>query len=203
MNDNVEERKPGEHGTAAPKPYALVAQFEDVPSVMRAAAKVRDAGYSSWDVHSPLPIHGINAAMGLRPTILPWITLVHGIAGLLLGLALVWWINAKTVPWVPTSMQGYEYLVSGKPLFSLPANIPIIFETTVLLAAIGTLLGMLGLNKLPMLQNPLFKNERFRRATSDRFFIVIDTEGPNHDVDDTRTFLESLGPTVVELVTDD
>ena len=188
---------------SATKPFALVAQFDDVPTVMRAAERVRDAGYVSWDVHSPMPIHGINSSMGLRPTILPWITLIHGVAGLLLGLALVWWINAKTVPGIPTVLQGYEYLVSGKPLFSLPANIPIIFEMTVLLAAIGTLLGMLGLNKLPMLHNPLFKNESFRRVTADRFFVVVNADDPQFEIDESRDLLESLGASTVELVTDD
>ncbi len=141
--------------------------------------------------------------MGLRPTILPWITLIHGVAGLLLGLLLVWWINAKTVSWAPTFLQGYEFMVSGKPLFSLPANIPILFEMTVLLAAIGTLLGMLGLNKLPMLHNPLFKSERFRRVTDDRFFVVIDAADPKFDLAETTQFLDSLQPTAVDLISDD
>ncbi len=185
------------------RPYAMIAEFHNVRDVMRAAQKVRDEGYLAWDVHSPMPIHGINVNMGLRPTILPWITLVHGVAGLLLGLLMVWWINAKTVLWAPTFLQGYEYLVSGKPLFSLPANIPILFEMTVLLAAIGTILGMLGLNKLPMLHNPLLKSQRFRRVTSDRFFVVIAAVDPKFDLTETTSFCESLEPDFIDLVTDD
>ncbi len=185
------------------KPFAMIAEFEDVGAIVKAAESVRDEGYLHWDVHSPMPIHGINVPMGLRPTILPWITLVHGIVGLLVGLLLVWWINAKTVTGVPTPFQGYEYLVSGKPLFSLPANIPILFELTVLFAAIGTLLGMLGLNKLPMLHNPLFQSDRFRRVTADRFFIVIEADDPKFEVDETQNFLNSLGASAVEVVTDD
>ena len=185
------------------KPYAVLAEFEDVAAITNAAERVRDEGYLQWDVHSPMPIHGINVSMGLRPTILPWITLVHGVVGLLAGLFLVWWINARTVPGIPTSLQGYEYLVSGKPLFSLPANIPILFETTVLFAAIGTLLGMLGLNKLPMLHNPLLNCERFRRATDDRFFIVIEANDPEFQLEATQEFLGSLGAVAVEVVNDD
>lgn len=184
------------------KPYAVLAEFEDVTSVMSAAERIRDEGFLHWDVHSPMPIHGINVQMGLRPTILPWITLVHGLAGLMLGLVLVWWINARTVEGVPTVFQGYEYLVSGKPLFSLPANIPILFETTVLLAAIGTLLGMIGLNKLPMLHNPLFKSERFRRATDDRFFVVIEADDPKFETESVRELLAVLGATAIEVIDD-
>ncbi len=189
--------------TVTQRPYALLAQFDTVPEVMRAAEKVRDAGYMIWDVHSPMPIHGINASMGLRPTILAWITLVHGLAGAAFGLLLTWWMNATSLPGLSASLQGYQFLISGKPIYSLPANIPIIFETTVLFAAIGTLLGMLGLNKLPMLYNPLAKSRRFLRATADRFFIVIQADDKLFDLEATRQFLQALQPSAIELVTED
>ncbi len=188
---------------AAARPYAWVAEFTSVADVMRAAERVRDANYSVWDVHSPLPIHGINRCMGLRPTILPWITLSHGLVGAGLGLLMVWWINATTAPgWLP-NVQGYQFLASGKPLFSLPANIPVIFEMTILFAAIGTLLGLLGLNKLPMLSNPLHQSRLMRRATADRFLVVIDAEDPQFDRVGTAEFLKTLGPTALELVVED
>jgi hypothetical protein len=202
-NGESQTTSPTESTRANEKPYALLAEFDSVPTIMRAAEKVRDAGYMVWDVHSPMPIHGINRAMGLRPTIIPWITLIHGLAGAAFGLTLTWWMNATTVEGLSPSVQGYQFLVSGKPYFSLPANIPIIFETTVLFAAIGTLLGMLGLNKLPMPYNPLSKSRRFLRATADRFFIVIEAEDALFDLQQTRDFLQSLEPDAIELVTED
>ncbi|RMF38782.1 MAG: DUF3341 domain-containing protein [Planctomycetota bacterium] len=195
---HIDQRQPSSGDL--PPPYALVAEFASIAAVRRAARRLRDEGFEKWDVHSPFPIHGINADMGLRPTILPWITLVHGVVGCLLGLLLVWWINAKTVPGVPTFLQGYEFLVSGKPLFSLPANIPILFELTVLLAAFGTLLGMLGLNKIPMLANPLFYYDEFTRATDDRFFVVVEAADPLFDLQRTTELLDSLDPVDVELI---
>lgn len=189
-------------GNGERRPYALLAEFDSIEALVHAAEQVRDAGYLKWDTHAPIPIHHINHAMGLRPTILPWITLVHGLTGAAFGLGLTWWMNATTVEGVPTSWQGYEFLVSGKPIFSLQANIPIIFETTVLFAAIGTLLGMLGLNKMPMLYNPLARNRRFLRATADRFFVVIEAKDPQFDLRVTADFLRALNPTAVELVTE-
>ena len=130
---DVAERKIGsEISTVGDgQPYALLAEFGTVADVMRAAEKVRDAGYLAWDVHSPLPIHHTNHAMGLRATILPWITLIHGLAGMAFGLWLTWWMNATTAAGISPSVQGYEFLVSGKPDCSLPAKIRIIFETAV------------------------------------------------------------------------
>lgn len=182
--------------------FGLMAEYDTVDDVVHAARQVRAAGFTRWDVHSPFPIHGIDHAMGIRPTILPWLVLVAGLAGLFGGVSLVYFINAETLDFLPTSLQGYEYLISGKPMFSLPANIAIIFETTVLLAAFGAVFGMLGLNKLPMLHHPLFNSPRFRRVTSDRFFVVIDASDPRFDAARTRQLLESTHPAVVEDVFD-
>jgi hypothetical protein len=165
-----------------------LAEFEDVESILNAAEKVRDAGFRLWDVHTPFPIHGMDEAMGIRPTILPWLVLAGGLFGLGGALLMEWWMNA----------HDYPYLVSGKPLFSLPAFIPVIFECTILVASFTAALGMLALNKLPTLYNPLFKSERFRRATNDRFFIAVDATDPKFDEAQTEQFLRSLGPVAIE-----
>jgi hypothetical protein len=182
--------------------YALIAEFGDVDSLMAAAEKLRDAGFLKWDVHSPFPIHGMDKAMGVRPTILPWIALVHGLAGLAMGLLLVWWTNATSFSGVPTELQGYPFLISGKPTFSLPANIPIIFELGILLAAFGTVLGMFGLNKVPMLYNPLFQSRGFRGVTRDRFFIVVEGGDPLFDEGLVREVFAALNATGIERVTE-
>ena len=178
-----------------PEPIELVglmAEFDSVDAVYVAAQHVRAEGYLRWDVHAPFPIHGIDAAMGVRPTILPWLVLGGGIFGLVGGLVLQWWTNA----------HDYPFLISGKPLWSLPANIPIIFECTVLVASLTAVFGMLGLNRLPQLYNPLFKSERFRRVTNDRFFIVIDASDPEFDETDTANMFKELGALSVETIED-
>ncbi len=99
-----------------------------------------------------------------------------------------WWMNAV----------DYKFVISGKPLFGLPANIPVMFELTVLFSAFAAFFGMWILNDLPKWYHPLFTNRRFRRATQDRFFIVIEAADPRFKPDQTRAFLASLGSTVVE-----
>jgi hypothetical protein len=175
-----------------PELAGYLAEFADVDSVMSAAEIVRDAGYTRWDVHSPFPIHGMDEAMGIRQTILPWLVLGGGLAGLGGALLMQWWMNA----------YDYSYMISGKPLFSLPAFIPIIFECTVLLASLTAVFGMLLLNKLPLLYNPLFKSDRFRRVTDDRFFVVIDATDPKFDEIETEQLLQSTSPIAIEQVQD-
>lgn len=170
----------------------LLAEFPDVDSVLEAARKIRAAGYKVWDVHSPFPIHGIDAVIGIRPTILPWLVLCGGLTGMAAGLGLQWFCNA----------YDYPYLVSGKPFFSLPACIPIMFECTVLFAALTAVFGMLALNRLPLLYNPLFKSRRFRRVTNDKFFVWIDSTDEKFNERSTAEFLTSLGATAVEQIED-
>ena len=53
--------------TSNSKPaYGYIAEFESAAAIYHAAEKVRDAGFKRWDVHSPYPIHGMDAAMGLK-----------------------------------------------------------------------------------------------------------------------------------------
>jgi hypothetical protein len=170
----------------------LLAEFPDVSAVVSAAQKTRASGYKVWDVHSPFPIHGIDAVIGIRPTILPWLVLGGGLTGLAFGLGLQWYCNA----------YDYPIIVSGKPMFSLAANIVIIFESTVLFSALTAVFGMLGLNRLPLLYNPMFKSARFRRVTNDRFFIWIDQTDGKFDEAKTEEFLKSVGATSVERIED-
>lgn len=194
-------RSARETGHAPGQLYAYIAEFDSPEALMSAAAQVRDAGFTRWDTFSPFPIHGIEGAMGIRATKLPFIVFACGLAGALLGLGLQWWANASNPEnflWLDTSFQGYQFEVSGKPFFSLPANIPIIFELTILLAAFGAVFGMLALNNLPRLSNPLHSSVRFKRVTNDRFFVAIEAADPHFDRDETRSFLAALGPAAVE-----
>ena len=175
---------------STPSTYGLLAEFANPQALLQAAERIRDAGYRRWDAHTPFPVHGMDAAMGLKPTVLPWLVFGGGLSGALGGLLLQWWTNAV----------DYRFLISGKPFFSLPANIPVIFETTVLLAAFGAVFGMLLLNLLPMLSNPLFAKARFRRVTTDRFFIVIQSSDPRFDAVETRELLRASGAESVENV---
>ena len=173
-------------------PYGLLAEFDSAETLLSAARRIRQAGYTRWDAHSPFPVHGLDAAMGIGPTRLPWIVLAAAIAGLAGAAGLQWW----------TSAVDYPLRISGKPFFSLPAFVPVMFELTVLLGAFGAFLGMLVLNGLPRFYHPVFRCERFRRATDDRFFVTIEASDARYDPHETPGFLMSLGAVHVEVLED-
>jgi mono/diheme cytochrome c family protein len=182
---------------------AWLVEFDSAAALLTAAARVRDAGYTQWDTHSPYPIHGMDAAMGIRHTRLPWVVLLLGVIGCATGLLLQWWTNAAhpaDFPRVPVNFQGYAYPISGKPTFSLPANIPVVFELTVLLAALAAVIGMLAMNNLPRHHQALLAQPRFRRVTHDRFFLCVEATDPRFDPAQTPAFLATLRGTGVAAV---
>ena len=166
----------------------MLAEFDGPEALLAAAAKVRQSGYRRWDAYSPYPVHGMERAMGIRPTRLPWLVLGAGIVGAAVAIGLQWWTNAV----------DYPIVTSAKPLFSLPANIPVAFELIVLLSALAAFGGALGLNRLPQFWHPVFSSTRFRRATTDGFFLAIEAADPRFEQAATRALLESLGATDVE-----
>lgn len=169
-----------------------LAEFDNVDDLVHGCEKVRDAGYTKWDAHTPFPVHGIDDAMGIKMTILPWIVLGGGLTGLATAILMQWWMNAV----------DYPFLISGKPYWSIPASVPIYFELTVLLSAITTFLCILGMNWLPQFYHPLFRSERFKRATDDRFFIAIDESDPLFHKKRTKELLESVSTMPIEEVVD-
>lgn len=181
--------------TAVPRErrrWGLLAEFDDPGSLLVAAERVRDSRYTRWDCFTPFPVHGLNRAMGMRDTRVPWLVLVAAVAGCLTGAVMQGWMNSV----------DYPLNISGKPLFSIPAWIPIVFELTILFGALAAFVGLFAWNGLPRFYHPLFRSRRFRRVTTDGFFIAIEAEDPRFDPVETDRLLRSLGSRAVEWVED-
>ena len=111
--------------------YGALARFAGPKELFHACEQVRDAGYRRWDAHTPFPVHGLESAMGLPTSKLPFLSLVTGLTGVAGALLLQWWVSVK----------AYPLVISGKPLFSWPAFVPVTFELGVLLAAFGAVVA--------------------------------------------------------------
>lgn len=188
MSEHKPKTKPAE-----PKSFGWMAEYEDENQLLDAARKVRDSGYSRTDAFTPFPVHGIDEALGIKPTVLPWFTLVAGATGTTVALVMQIYLNAV----------DYPYIISGKPFVSLPAFIPVAFELTVLFAAFTTVFAMLGLNGLPMFSNPVFTNPKFDRVTDDRFFLWVDSRDKYFNSDKVKNLLAETGALGVDEVKED
>lgn len=173
-----------------PALYGLVAEFEEPEQLVRAAHRARDEGYRKMDAYTPFPVHGLAEALHFDDWRLPWIIFFGGVAGAAGGLGLQYYV----------SVIDYPMNVGGKPLFSWPAFIPVIFECTILLAAGAAVVGMLALNGLPRPHHPIFNARRIELASQDRFFLCIESGDPKFDTEKTRQFLESAGSYAVSEV---
>lgn len=174
------------------KIYGLMAEFNTPGDLLRAAEKVRDAGYSRWDVFTPFPIHGIDKVMNLKNSLVGWVSLALGAFMFLNVVGLIWFANAF----------DYPLMVGGKPMFSAPMTFVPAYIMLIMGGAIGALLGMLGLNQLPRLHHPLLDHKRFALVTRDKFVMVIGAQDEKFCTTATRQLLESLGGAQVEIVED-
>jgi len=158
------------------KVYGLMAEFDSPGAVLRAAEKVRGAGYRRWDVFTPFPVHGLDQVMGYRNSLVGWVSLALG--------------------------AGAFMSVGGKPMFSPPMTFVPAYILMIMGAAVGALVGMLGINQLPRLHHPLLAKKRFESATRDKFIIVIGANDPQFSASATLKLLGDIGGSNIETVED-
>ena len=184
------------------KPALYLAEYDTPNALAGAAMKVRDAGYENWDCHTPYPMHGLDEAMGLKPTRIGVVSFIFGMSGVGLAVLLMQYTNAWQLDFLNLGW-GYPIVVGGKPPGAFPSMVPIMFELGVLLTGFATLFGLLHIIKLPRHNHPIFESDRFEAATDDKFFISIEAADKRFDVEHTRALLESTSPTHLELVEED
>ncbi len=157
----------------------VVGNFYDEQVLFPAVKAVRKAGYKIHDVYTPFPIHGLDTAMGLRDTSLHTAGFVYGITGTTVAFSFITW--AFTTDW-PLN-------IGGKPFFALPAWIPIMFELTVLFAAVGMVLTFCYLCQLA----PFVKKDHFNlRSTDDTFTMALECTLKTNE-QEAIAFLQSVG----------
>ncbi len=162
----------------------VVACFNDEEVLFPAVKKVRNAGYKIQDVYTPYPVHGLDKALGMRDTSLHTAGFVYGITGTTTALSCMSWIFTKDWP----------MNIGGKPNLPLPAFIPIIFELTVLFAAVGMVLTFCYICQMA----PFVKKHHFHlRSTDDLFVMAIECTSKTN-IDDLKGFMQSAGAIEVE-----
>lgn len=164
----------------------MAAIFLEESDVLKAASKVREEGFTKFDAISPYPIHGMEEACGIKRSEIPYVTFVAGLAGLLAGLALVYY----------TSVVSWPINVGGKPMFSLPAFIPIMFELTILFAALSSVGALFYYCGMPKIDPPVIDKD----LTCHKFAIFIPENDVGYSPDRVEKIFKDLGADEIKKV---
>ncbi len=168
------------------KLYGVIAEYDNAAALYHAAEKIRDAGYTRWDVHSPFPIHGMDEAMGLGRSPIGYIVFCGGTAGLLTALGLQWF----------TAIFDYPLIVHGKPtnlIGTIPAFFPVMFELTILFSAFTAVFSLMLFTALPRWNHPLLGHQQFKKFSDDGFFAVIEARDPKFSLAEAEEILAAVG----------
>lgn len=151
----------------------------DEHSLVEAARKTKEAGFKNFEAISPYPLHGIDDAMDIPRSYIPYITFVFGLTGMSFGVWFTWWVSAVDWP----------LIIGGKPMWSLPAFIPVIFECTILFAALSSVGAMFAINGLPKINPPIIDPA----LTSHKFALFIAEDEKTFDSQKIQDLFRSLG----------
>ncbi len=160
-----------------------MAEFDSPQAVVDAAKHAVSAGFTQMEAYSPFPIEELNDIIHKRRTKLSSLVLMGGLAGMATGFALQYWASAIE----------YPMNIGGRPYATWPAFVVPSYELTILFSALTAAIGMFALNGLPMPYHPVFNVERFSLASSDKFFLVIESHDPRFDQAATTRFLQEHG----------
>ncbi len=161
----------------------VVGLFDNVDEFVQAAGQVKSAGYKKWDCYTPYPVHGLDQAMGMGESKLPFLSLSMGFVGLITALVMTGYLSG----W------HYPIQIGGKDLLSWQAFVPIYFELFVLFAAIATFLGVIVFCKLGRWHSPLHDSGVMREITCNRFAIVMCSDKDNSMHKDMIEILKKSG----------
>ena len=171
--------------------YSYTGIFDTPDQIVDAVEKVVKEGYTKYDVNTPYPLHGMDQAMKLPPSKLGYVALIFGLSAALATALVMGWMSAI----------NYPIVIGGKPLFSFPAYVPIMFEVTVLTASIATVVAMLFFFfKLPNISHPLHGTGYMKKVSSNKYGISIQVKDPKLALPDGAfdaslviKFFESVG----------
>ena len=161
------------------------AYYEHPDHLLAAARHARDSRYDDFEAYSPFPIHGMDEAMGMERSWIPWVTFGAGIVGFLTANALQF--GMMTFDW--------PMIIGGKPFAPWPSFVPVMFELTVLVAGVTTAIVML--KAAGCFQKADVIDERI---TNDRFVLWISAEDSEFDEDEVESFLSDLNPLEIKRV---
>lgn len=158
--------------------------YDDEDRLLHATTYLRQAGVPIFDVFTPYAVHGLDEAMGIKRSRLPYVCFLAGLMGFLMAIGFQTWVF--TLDW-PLN-------VGGKPFNSFPAFLPVGFELTVLIAGLSTVAAFFIKSRLYPGAAPTLLD----LATTDNHFVLaIEKADASLDVERVEKILFLCGAIAV------
>ena len=162
-----------------PVERVLAGIYPDEKSFISAIKALKQKGYKNIFAVTPCPVHGLEDLLEIKRSWIPWVTFVFGSFGCLFGLWFTWW----------TSAVDWPLIVGGKPFWSLPAFIPVIFECTILLGALSSVGALLYACGIPCIDPPVLDKD----LTSHKFALYFKLKDKTQNSEGLEKDLKALG----------
>lgn len=158
----------------------ILGLFDDEDVLLSAVKKVRENDIIIEEVFTPFPVHGLDDALGYRRSRLPIAAFLFGITGTSLALLMQYF------------MLGIDWpmIIGGKDYTPLPTFIPVTFELTVLLSALGMVATFFVSSDLKPYKKPKIYDVR---STDNLHVMAIDLAANTKSTDDIKSVLKSAG----------
>ncbi len=162
----------------------LVGIFDDEDILLHSVEGIREKGVKIHEVYTPFPVHGLDEVLGYTRSRLPIAAFLFGITGTILALTMQIW------------MLGFDWpmIIGGKNYVSLPPFIPVTFELTVLLSALGMVATFFIVSDMKPYKKPRSYDIR---STDDKHVMAIDLAANKLSKDDISRILKDNGASEV------
>jgi hypothetical protein len=161
----------------------MFAEYREASALLRAIGELRRKGYEALEAYTPYPLHGVDEALGTRPSRLPWAVFGIGVCAASAAYALQWFLNAYL----------YPLNVGSRPPHYPLSYVPITFEMGILFASFSAFFGVLVLGRLLRPYDPVFETPGFESASNDAFWIRISDADPKFERAATERDLRDSG----------
>lgn len=151
--------------------------FAESDAALAAAGKLKQAGFTGLDLISPIPLHGVEEALGRKRSVIKRFAFFGAIIGGLSGFALA----------AGTAVL-YLHPTGGRPIIPFPPFLVITYEMTILFGILSTVLGFLISARLPVIRDRVYVPE----AAVDRFAVTVACADADH-ARRARAILEDAG----------
>ncbi len=162
----------------------IVGIFDDESILLKAVKSIRGNDVKIYECYTPYPVHGLDDELGYKRSRISIAAFIFGLTGT--GLAFLMMIYMMGIDW--------PMIIGGKDHIAIPSFIPVAFEVTVLLAALGMVATFFVISNLKPYGKPVTFDIR---STDDKHVMAIELSKNSKSTEELSSLLKNSGASEV------